>query len=170
MKKNRIYYSVLGLVLILLIADILTRLFLLNSLDLSFESSSFNNIITPVFTIIASLIYGCALYNTINQNKILLSQNLKPYFENEIERLIKKSKKTQVNKALLENKVELPKKINIQNYIDILFKVFIALSKNVEYISDLNQFKKGKIFTNEYFITRSYYNENPLGVIKLFDF
>lgn len=160
MKKITLSFSIILVVVILLLLIIKTPQFFYDFYSNLFESSSdFNNKVTPIISIIAVIIYALALYNTINQNKILLSQNLKPYFENEIENFIKKSKKELTSKKLLIDRIELPKKITAQNYINVLSRVFIALIKNSEYQSDLKEFNKGVKFNNEYFETRSYFKE-----------
>jgi len=44
---------------------------------------------TPIISLIAVIFYAKALQNSTNQNKVLLSQNIKPNFEKEIEFLLK---------------------------------------------------------------------------------
>ena len=125
-----------------------------NKLNLVFDSSEFNNIVTPILTIVATFIYAFALFTTIKQNKIALSQNIKPYYLDEIKKFEKKAKKVVVN----DETVFPGEKITAENYISYIMKALVELTKNEQYKEDYKNHSKGTKLTNEYIRTRTYYN------------
>lgn len=91
MKNKNIFLITLLLILIGLVsADLLTGIFYWNRANLSFDPSTFNNLLSPIASICASIIYGITLFFIIKQTKIFRSQSIKPHFENEIQLLQKK--------------------------------------------------------------------------------
>lgn len=76
--RKIIYFliALLSILILLILIDLSTGIWYWNKLNLKFNSSEFNNIVTPILTMIATPIYAWALYTTIKQNKIALSQNL----------------------------------------------------------------------------------------------
>lgn len=91
MKNKIIFVITLLLILIGLVsADLLTGIFYWNRANLSFDPSTFNNLLSPIASICASIIYGITLFFIIKQTKIFRSQSIKPHFENEIQLLQKK--------------------------------------------------------------------------------
>lgn len=155
MQLKNIFFKILliGFILILC-TDIIVHIWFAKDFDLLFDSAIFNNVVTPVFTIVSVVIYSFALFITIAQNKIILSQNIKPFFEKEIEKLLIKGKEIDIESILFENE-----KINALNYTQYINKTFLLLSKNKEYIEDYNRLSKLCTENTEYFKNRSYIKE-----------
>lgn len=118
------------------------------------------------------LIYSFALFNSINQNKILLSQNIKPYYEKRIDNLITKSEKNKIyNKVLFNNE-----DVNAMNFISYIDKCLLNFANNSDYSSDYSKYEKGLQLTSEYFLNCSYIKEirflteisSKIGIVNSF--
>lgn len=155
MKIKYIIIFLLCMSILLLLTDLITGVWYWNRLNLKFNSANFNNIITPTFTIIATLIYGFALFNTMNQNKIILSQSLKPHYEKEIENLVIKSREIKIEGELTNNDESI--KINALNYIEAINNSIIKLSKNKEYLEDYAKYENNEILNIDYLKSRNYF-------------
>ncbi|WP_290834428.1 hypothetical protein [Flavobacterium sp.] len=147
--------TLISILIILICIDLSTGIWYWNKLNLKFDSSEFNNVVTPLLTMVATPIYAWALYTTIKQNKITLSQNLKPFYEKEIDNLVLKGKKIKFEDSKLFGK----KKINALNFVKYISKCFVNLSLNEQYREDYENYKKGKKFTKDYFFSRNYIDE-----------
>ena len=81
MKKWMIWTIICLLIAIifLLLIDILIGTWYRNRLELSFSSSEFNNILTPLSSFFAVVIYSVALFTTIRQNKLINSFKIYEY-------------------------------------------------------------------------------------------
>jgi ABC-type uncharacterized transport system permease subunit len=84
MKYARIIFGLLIVLIILVTIDLTTGIWFWNRKNLMFEPSNFNNTLTPIISFCAFIVYTIALFTTIRQNKIILSQNIKPFFEKQI--------------------------------------------------------------------------------------
>ena len=153
MKINHIFITLLSIVIILLALDLILGCWYYNKNNLIFSSSEFNNIVTPSLTIVATIIYALALFSALNQNKIVLSQNLKPHYLEEIKKLEKRAKKT----IIVEQGIFPDEKINAENYISFIMKVLVKLTENIEYNEDFKNYLNGNKLTNENIRERSYY-------------
>ncbi len=166
------------LLLIIAIAisiDVSIRLWYHYEYNLIFSSTEFNNILTPLLTFVATIIYGWALLTTIGQNKIILSQSIKPFYEKEIDKLLKKAETTQIKKTnLYENE-----DVNLINYTEYISNTFLKLTENKDYNEDYENFELGRnstTITFEYLKSRSYYDEYlfllqftlPIGPLPFF--
>ena len=85
MKYARIIIGLLIVLIILVTIDLTTGIWFWNKKNLMLEPSNFNNILTPIISFCAFIVYSLALITTIRQNKIILSQNIKPFFEKQID-------------------------------------------------------------------------------------
>lgn len=133
------------LLLCLLVAlDLLTGIWYWNRANLAFDSQVFNNLISPLAAIIALPIYSWALYTTIRQNKIILSQNIKPHFEREIDQLIVKAKNTFIEDEIGQNHT--PEELNALNFPKLFMSVFHRLTTNADYKKDLWDYQHGEKF------------------------
>lgn len=159
--KDNIVKLLLVTLIIIISSDLIVRVWFNKNLDLLFDSVIFNNVVTPLFTIISVIIYSVALFLTISQTKIILSQNIKLFYEKEIEKFIDKAENTKIESILFEEE-----NVNALNYITYISKTFMKLIRNKEYIEDINQFKNECDLDIEYFINRSYIKE----VLFLSDF
>jgi hypothetical protein len=104
---------------------------------------------------IATVIYTVALFTTIKQNSIILSQSIKPYYQNEIEKFNKRSKKIRLE----DDSLFLGEKINPKNYIVHISKVLANIASNEEFQRDFDLHSNGIKLTNEEIKTRSYFRE-----------
>jgi hypothetical protein len=73
---------------ILLLVDILVRIWFGRfHQSLSFNPENFNNIVSPFVGLVSLLFFGYTVLETIRINRVLISQNLRPHFEKEIDKI-----------------------------------------------------------------------------------
>lgn len=157
MKIKHIIIFLLSIAILLLLTDLITGIWYWNRLNLKFDPANFNNIFTPLFTIIATIIYAFALFTTINQNKIILSQNIKPHYEKEIENLVTKARELKIN-GEIANDGE-PIEINALNYIKVINDTIIKLSQDNEFLEDYTKYENNELLTRDYFKSRNYFGK-----------
>lgn len=155
MKYIKILIGLFLMIIALLLIDILTGIFYWNRSNLIFDASTFNNISTPIIASVSFLVYSAALFFTIKQNKIILSQHLRPYYEREIDRTINELEKEKINTDLIETN---GKEYNAINYPNLILKLLNQLTENNEYLKDISALEKGVKFTHEQIKGRSYYS------------
>lgn len=153
--KHNISKILVILAVTFLIIDIGLRYWYFKNFHLIFDSVIFNNVVTPIFTIISVLIYSFALFTALNQNKVILSQNIKPFYEKEIEKLLLEGKEIRFLSLVSEEE----EKINAYNYLTFIHEKFVSLSRNDHYNEDYNDYKKGIIKDKNWFQKRSYRTE-----------
>ena len=148
-------------VAILLVIDILVRSWFCSELHLKFDSTIFNNIVTPIATLVAIFIAAAAY-------KYQLGQNILPHIEREFERVSKVVKAE--NPEGLQTKYS---NVSTKDFIKNLSKIHIQLllDPNREYVDDFNDSKNGKFHSALYYKGRSYFEEinylNYFAVIGL---
>ncbi|UPS91948.1 hypothetical protein [Bizionia sp. M204] len=106
-------------------------------------------IITPLISLIAVIIYAKALKNSTEQNKIILSQNIKANFEKEIHNLFNEGNE----KSGLENENDAFKILNI---FEGIFPLIRNLTNDEEFESD----RVKKTILNEEKLILKRYNKN----------
>lgn len=154
MKLKYLILTLLLILIALIITDIITGIWFWNKYNLIFNAANFNNIITPILTLIAIIIYGLALFTSIKQNRIIYDQSILPYYLDEIKKLKKKAK----NKNFDTLNLFEGKKVNLLNFTTHLFSAITNLTKNIEFLKDYEDFKNGIERNFEYFKTREYFN------------
>lgn len=154
MKYSKILIGLFIIIILLLLIDILTGIFYWNRINLLFDSSEFNNISTPIIGIVSFIVYSLALFLAFNQNKTILSQHLRPYYEREINRTISELEKEKIDTVLIETD---GKEYNGINYPNLISNQLIILSKNTDYLKDLTDYENGIELKTEYLKERSYY-------------
>lgn len=154
MKLKYLILTLLLILIALIITDIITGIWFWNKYNLIFNAANFNNIITPILTLIAIIIYGLALFTSIKQNRIIYDQSILPYYLDEIKKLKKKAK----NKNFDTLNLFEGKKVNLLNFTTHLFSAITNLTKNIEFLKDYEDFKNGIERDFEYFKTREYFN------------
>jgi hypothetical protein len=162
MKYKKIILFLLGVFILLLTIDLVTGVWFWNRNYLEFSSQLFNNILTPIISLIAVIIYSFALYQSIKQNKImhsqyriLFSQNIKPYYEKEIEFLLTKAEGLTIKNLTLELGQT---SFNALNYTSGIYSAISLLIYNQEFQEDVKSYKDGNKFKYDYLEKRSYYN------------
>ncbi len=75
---------------------------MIETLFYSIDWELFSWIATPIISLLAFLVYGAALYTSINQNKITTSASLIPYYEEEIVDVIESGKDLELTGSLLD--------------------------------------------------------------------
>ncbi|MFA7446067.1 MAG: hypothetical protein WCY89_08985, partial [Flavobacteriaceae bacterium] len=103
--------------------------------------SKFNNVATPVISFVAVIIYTITLYYSIKQNRIILSQNrtilsqgIKPFYDKEIDNLIEKAKKIKI----IEDNLYRNKEINALNYVEFIKESLVSLYHNKDFMQEYN--------------------------------
>ena len=155
--KPRSLLTVLLMLLILLIAiDIFTGFWYFNR-QLEFDSTKFNNIATPIATIVTFLVVFFGLFVALEQNRINYGASIKPHFNEEKERI----------KALIEKLTQLDYGLgttiyNVNydgfNYVKGIQDSILRLINNEEYKQDSEIFKNFDISRDIQMINKkSYY-------------
>ena len=117
-------------------------------------------VLTPIISLIAVFIYAKALKNSKDQNNVLLSQNIKPNFEKEIDFLIIEGDK---NGMVLENLdfSKEKKTYKISGVLESLYPYIRSLANSEEFqthrknrIELTEETIKSKNYSNEIFWTR----------------
>jgi hypothetical protein len=173
MRYNKLIIGLLGLAVILVTVDILTGIFFWNRLNLRFDSTNFNNVLSPIIGIISVVVYSIALFLAFRQNAIIHSQQLRPYFEKEIDKLIEKIKQRTVDlKFVTADRND----YNGITYPNLIRDLLVQLTKDENFLIDVHEYKKGKAFDWNYFKDRSYFgivlflSEYTLGLHNRFEY
>ncbi|MEZ4811540.1 MAG: hypothetical protein R2819_14365 [Allomuricauda sp.] len=154
MKYSKLLIGLFLFTSTLLIIDILTGIFYWNRLNLSFDSSEFNNISTPIIATASFIVYSLALFLAFKQNKTILSQHLRPYYEREIDKIVSDLENEKINTELIDTH---EKEYNRINYPNLLFSQLAELSRNSDYLKDIEAYEKGTKFNATYIKKRSYF-------------
>lgn len=153
----KIQKNLLFILILLLILIILLILNLLSFNKINFSSSLFNNIVTPIAALIGIYFYSRALNVSQEQNKLLLSQNLKDNYLKEIDMLIHDSQETLVlgmNSVFTGFKL---KDIKGVKFYDEYIKLISDLRKDKDFIIDNRKFRRKEFIEEvDYFETRTY--------------
>jgi hypothetical protein len=150
--KNLILFAIVLLIVLVLI-DLLTGIFYWNRLYLVFDSGNFNNIVTPVVSILALVTYAGTLFHLINQNQIALSQSLKPFYEKELDELLKKASMISVEAYNGNETIN----YSVYNFIEGIKLSFSKLQNFDSFKRDTKQSESGYKFNVEDIETRNYF-------------
>lgn len=117
------------------------------------ESTIFNNIVTPVATIVSIGIYAWTLIVLIQQNSVLRRQNNRNSFERYIDDLDQEFKE-------VFDYYHLPKSLGVNKYnmLDWIFDMLTKLYKAKEYENDVNTLTNGGAISVKDFKNRSYFS------------
>ena len=154
MKFRHLLAGLLLLFILLLAVDICTGIFYWNRLHLVFDASNFNNIVTPIVSTLALATYAATLFYLISQTKIILSQNLKPFFERELEVL---------NEAAADIRIKSYEgtvlcEYDINNYIKSISNTLNFLKYNSEFQKDIESYAKGAKFIERDIECKEYFD------------
>ena len=144
--------NLLILVALLLIVNVATWYWFISGMHLRFNAENFNLIVTPITGICATIGFTIALFFSIRQNQILTSQNLKPHFESEIDRIRKVLEALEISAAHKEN-------CNGLTYFSTMRKYIFLIWGNQEYREDLKNHENGTTHPFSYYTSRSYGGE-----------
>ncbi len=149
MKKTH-YYIFFFLILlgVLVLIDIFTGIWYWNRLNLEFSDTVFNNIFTPINSIISTILYGLALFLTIRQNKTINSYNIKDSFLKDINKLRKEAENFKVE---LKGKY----KTDFLEFEHVIMEIFNELESNKEYLKDTKELNSP--IPDEKFKQKSYF-------------
>jgi hypothetical protein len=98
---------------------------------LSFNPENFNNIVSPFVGMISLLFFGYTVLETIRINKVLMSQNLRPHFEKEIDRI------ELMFSAKSDNLILTGNKYSINEFYDLLISLHKLKSETQEFSSEI---------------------------------
>lgn len=151
---NRNLIILVFVLIVLVILDLSLGIGYVTKANLHFNPENFNNVLSPLFSLLALFASLVALLFSFGQNKLALSQNLKPHYEMEIERLKNKAFEIQIQEPG-DNEV-----YNAINYIRKIEKTLLHLSQNDHYKEDYDKsINKEKVSGRDYFASRSYYGK-----------
>ncbi|MHA6281276.1 hypothetical protein ACXYMT_13965 [Salinimicrobium sp. CAU 1759] len=120
-------------------------------------------VVTPLTSIVAVIIYSIALFTATRQNRMILSQNLRPHFEELIKEYVEMGKAMEATPLIPG-----AKGINVFNYREELKDAFYKLLTHPDYNVDLQMVRIGKVITLEDLWGRDYYPDLEL-IINLLD-
>jgi len=150
-------------IVVSLVTDILLRLWFWNDLHLLWSPENFNNVVTPVGTVISTVLFFIALILTIKQNKIIVSQNEKANFEHEVKDLKEKLELDISNSILMNTGVtsqsEIFKGVTSLNYLDKVQQAIDRLFASSQYRIDLKYFENKETMHASELVTRDYYRD-----------
>lgn len=137
LKSKHLLKFLVFTLIILVTIDILTGLWYFNR-NLEFDSTKFNNIATPIVTLVSFLALFYSLSISLEQNQINLADNLKPYFENEKDKIITNIKKLTQNDYGMKTKIY---ETNYDgfNYAKGIRDSILKLVIDGDYIADINK-------------------------------
>jgi len=145
LKRND-FVVLLVLSCLLLAIDISVRFWFCRGLNLVFNPENFNNILTPIATIISvALFVGFSVY----QSRIIVSQNLKSQYQDQIRKM---------TQAFDEKAGTLHNNLTTFELIGEMSNVII-LQVSDEYKKDIQDFQSGTRQNRAYFETRLYFPE-----------
>ncbi|WP_254086813.1 hypothetical protein [Dawidia cretensis] len=108
--------------------DLLTRFWFWKELHLKFDSSNFNNIVTPIAAILSVWLFS---YLAVKQYRLQLSSNLKQNLDREFDDLYKKMEESIEEKVLMAVGIRFNQTVNYSvtgmsslNYFNELIKAF----------------------------------------------
>ena len=148
MKTKYIIISLLIVLICLVLVDIFTGIFYWNRMNLLISSENFNNIVTPIATSLAFIVYLFTLFYFVSQNKLLLSQSLKPFYNKQIDDLIKRTNLVKVHIGADE--------YSIYNYIVYIKKLLDNINDDDNYKCDLDKYNRREALNESYFEERTY--------------
>jgi hypothetical protein len=130
------------------------------------DSTLFSNVATPISAIVSGTGILITLVFLYRQNRVILSQGLRPHIEREI---------TAVSQSLAQD-LRLPaykgsmKEFNIINCYSIIFASLFSISTKVDFINDLKDYKKKRAFTCNDIENRDYFSEaNFLNITFIYN-
>lgn len=147
-----------------------------------YGTTLFNNLVTPIATIISIWIYTWTLFELIKQNRINHSNNLKPYFERRFDYVLKR-----LNEKIYRVTVFRPQDSGIQFDYHSTFSILVFFKEaenkilnDPEYQYDLNLFNSGQVKKRELYDLTTYvrfyvkylelfFNHGLSGYIKVID-
>lgn len=147
-KKTNIRI-ILMLVAILLAIDILVRVMF--NFHLTFDATNFNNILTPIATIISM---GLFVWISLRQDKWVRRQNNKTHIERSFITALERLKEDFTHYPLPRNSGY----CNGLNFWAEIIKHLGKVTSSVEYLNDLSDHQKGIIRPWYYFKYREYYD------------
>ncbi len=155
--KKTVFISLIIILIILVAIDIGTGIWYWNRLNLKFDSTQFNNIATPIVSIVSFIIIFFTLLVSMRQNSINLSLSIKSYFERKIDLLLDEAKNTKLNDAIVANLFP-NENYNGINYVNSIVKSIKLLERNEQFKDDYREFKElGNSRDREYYKERDYY-------------
>lgn len=147
--KKYLLYILLMVGILLLLTNII--IYYWNGWSFTVHGSTlFNNLVTPIATIISIGIYWITLRQLIKQNKINHSNNLKPYFERRISSIIRRLNDKQFVR------IEQREEFNCFDIYPYLRQVEAKLKLDSEYHGDVYNFHSGNPRKTEYYRDKNY--------------
>lgn len=155
MKVNKLLIGLLTLIAIFLIINFFTKFWIIDTSLMDADLENFNNLLTPTISLLAFVTYSIALFFTIRQNKLLISQNIKPFYEELIQDYINKAQNIELD---FGNYFE-SKTFNALNYISPLNSLILSILIDSSYTHDFRKFLLGEKMTKKYIESRNYYKK-----------
>lgn len=147
--KKDMVITLLVCLIVVVLSDIAVRLWFAKDLHLVYDSTIFNNVVTPIASIVAVV---AAIYLTVRQNKIALSQGLKPHYEKEIENEVERLRKLEWR----DPKEMETKTFDGLNWAALLFLQLTMLGYDQDLINDVAESEKGVQRDHKYYSNRTY--------------
>jgi len=154
---RNLFVPLASLAVVLLLVDIAVHVWFGNRYHLKFDDATFNNVVTPIVSVITAIAFVYISFNqnklVLRQNKIIISQGLKPYYEQLVKKLIAKFKKTEFKYSTDDDM-----KYNGINWTDILQRTLHETFITNDYEEDLKDYQLGNRKPFSYYRSRSYFS------------
>ena len=155
MTSNQMKFIGIILIIILLVADILTRLFYCSYIYLKFDSQEFNNILSPIISFLGFIGVIITILLTLKQFKHQQGSNYFNYYRDHINMI--------ANENPIKDNTVLTSTVELLDFPIYLWNKFEDLKKYPEYFEDLEKFIKGEIVNSE---NKGY--DAILGTVRLY--
>ena len=149
-------FSIRNLLLLtafLLICNLATWYWFVAGMHLRFDAETFDHVVSPISSILAFAGIIFALLSAINQNKIAQSQNARPYFDKEIDRI-----EAKIASNVLKPRIVSPSSREYTGftYIQYVNDLVNECTKDLQFAEDLEKSMTNNIFEVEYMYHRTY--------------
>lgn len=149
---------VFSVLIILVLTDLIIGIWYWNKMNLQFNSSEFNNILTPIVSLVSFGVLIYAVLVSVRQNRITLSSNIKPHFENKIQSILNTLKNTTIDDFLAISLFP-GQTFNGLNYMNAVVESMNILRMDKDYQKDYKLFiDEGKVYKHDDYRNKNYFS------------
>lgn len=145
--------NLLLLVAFLLIANLATWYWFIIGMHLIFSSEIFDHIVSPLSGILGFIAIAYAIFVSAHQNRIAQSQNLRPYFDREIDKIEERISKKVFKPGITSPSAREYTGFTYEKYLNDLIMECV---RDLHFAEDHKTSEQKNSFTWEYLLTRTY--------------
>jgi hypothetical protein len=131
-KYYKLLIILVSVLALILLVDIFMGFWFWHKGILIWDANNFNNIITPIATILGVIVYAVSLWFMYKQNRIIQSQSIKLYYDNRIDKFIDEQDKVIDYISIAGKSVN----FSFRNYIKKLSTIYIELEGDSDFEID----------------------------------